>query len=478
VQDGETSDTGVEDADRTRIRHGAILGSATLARVRRLFIVVAALLLWAAPAQAFGKRTGTQTMSDGVPIAYDLYEPDGAAPAAGWPGILVLHGLGGSKDDMGSVAGAFASRGYAVLAYTARGHGSSGGQAGLAGPDDVSTERAMFDYLRRLPEVSDTRIGAWGISYGGGEIWNGLTSAGGIPYKAVETVDTWTDLYSALWPQNVAKSGIVLGFAKAIEARSPLLAAAENDAVHSTNLGVVKALADSRSSYSRLGSVTTPAYLFQGRLDYAFDDTQAENAYLRVRGPKHLYIGQFGHTPSSFPGADVGYVLMQGLAWYDHYLKGLPNGIDRTKPVTVAAATGTRRASYAGIPKTKVISVGFRGTTLERSGPVFRQPLETFGVSLLKVQVRKVVRYPRLVATVSAGRRVITHGAIVPKVGLQTIRLANYVQYLPKGTRLHVTFGPSSSNGDVAYLGFGDETSISLGPAELSLQVLTKPVSR
>jgi esterase/lipase len=478
VQDGETSDTGVEDADRTRIRHGAILGSATLARVRRLFIVVAALLLWAAPAQAFGKRTGTQTMSDGVPIAYDLYEPDGAAPAAGWPGILVLHGLGGSKDDMGSVAGAFASRGYAVLAYTARGHGSSGGQAGLAGPDDVSTERAMFDYLRRLPEVSDTRIGAWGISYGGGEIWNGLTSAGGIPYKAVETVDTWTDLYSALWPQNVAKSGIVLGFAKAIEARSPLLAAAENDAVHSTNLGVVKALADSRSSYSRLGSVTTPAYLFQGRLDYAFDDTQAENAYLRVRGPKHLYIGQFGHTPSSFPGADVGYVLMQGLAWYDHYLKGLPNGIDRTKPVTVAAATGTRRASYAGIPKTKVISAGFRGTTLERSGPVFRQPLETFGVSLLKVQVRKVVRYPRLVATVSAGRRVITHGAIVPKVGLQTIRLANYVQYLPKGTRLHVTFGPSSSNGDVAYLGFGDETSISLGPAELSLQVLTKPVSR
>jgi esterase/lipase len=478
VQDGETSDTGVEDADRTRIRHGAILGSATLARVRRLFIVVAALLLWAAPAQAFGKRTGTQTMSDGVPIAYDVYEPDGAVPAAGWPGILVLHGLGGSKDDMGSVAGAFASRGYAVLAYTARGHGSSGGQAGLAGPDDVSTERAMFDYLRRLPEVSDTRIGAWGISYGGGEIWNGLTSAGGIPYKAVETVDTWTDLYSALWPQNVAKSGIVLGFAKAIEARSPLLAAAENDAVHSTNLGVVKALADSRSSYSRLGSVTTPAYLFQGRLDYAFDDTQAENAYLRVRGPKHLYIGQFGHTPSSFPGADVGYVLMQGLAWYDHYLKGLPNGIDRTKPVTVAAATGTRRASYAGIPKTKVISAGFRGTTLERSGPVFRQPLETFGVSLLKVQVRKVVRYPRLVATVSAGRRVITHGAIVPKVGLQTIRLANYVQYLPKGTRLHVTFGPSSSNGDVAYLGFGDETSISLGPAELSLQVLTKPVSR
>jgi hypothetical protein len=336
----------------------------------------------------------------------------------------------------------------------------------------------MFDDLRGMHEVRVSQIGAWCISYGGGEIWNGLTTTGGIPYKAVETVETWTDLYSALWPQNIAKSGVVLGIVKAIEARSPLLAAEESDAVHSTNLSLIKAFADSRSSYARLGSVTTPAYLFQGRLDYAFDDTQAESAYLRVRGPKHLYIGQFGHAPSSFPGPDVGYMLTQGLAWYDHYLKGIPNGIDRTRPVTIAAATGTRRASYAGIPRTKVISVGFRGTTLERKGPVFRQPLETFGVSLLKVQVRRVVTYPRLVATVSAGPRVITHGAIAPRVGLQTIRLANYVQYLPRGTHLHVTFGPSSSNGDLAYLGFGDETSISLGPAELSLQVLTKPVSQ
>jgi hypothetical protein len=174
----------------------------------------------------------------------------------------------------------------------------------------------------------------------------------------------------------------------------------------------------------------------------------------------------------------VNYVMSQGVAWFDHYLRGVPNGIDRSKPVTVAAATGARRTSFTGLPKTKVVTVGFRGTTLRRTGPVFRQALETFGVSLLKVQVRKVVKYPRLVATVTAGKRVITHGAIVPKVGLQTIRLANYVQYLPKGTRLSLTFGPSSAKGDIAYLGFGDETSISLGPAVLSLQTLTKPVSR
>jgi esterase/lipase len=439
-------------------------------------VIVALLLLWAAPANAFSKQTGTRTMADGTSIAYDLYQPDGAAPAGGWPGVIALHGLGGTKDSMAPIATVLVSHGYAVLAYSARGHGTSTGDVEVAGPNEISDERAMVSFFDGLPTVSDTNVGVWGISYGGGQAWNGL--AAGIPYRAAEVVETWTDLYSALWPQDVAKSGIVLGFAKAVEARSPLIAANENDAIHSTNLAKIKALAAPRSAYPQLRSIRTPTYMFQGRVDYAFDVTQAENGFTRISGPKHLYVGQFGHTPSSFPGPDFAYVMAQGLAWYDHYLRGQPNGIDKSPAVSIAAATGSRRASYAGLPKTKVITVGFRGTTLRRTGPRFRQPLETFGVSLLKVQIRKVTQYPRLVATVFAGNRVITHGAIVPKAGLQTIRLANYVQFLPKGTRLSVTFGPSSGSADVAYLGFGDEGSIALGPAVISLQVLTKPVSR
>ena len=443
--------------------------------MRRVLIVIAAALLWAAPAQAFNKQTGTQTMTDGVSIAYDLYEPDGAAPAGGWPGVVVMHGLGQTKDSMAAVADPFVSHGYAVLAYTDRGHGTSGGDAGLAGPDDIATERAMFSFFAGLPEVSNTKIGAWGISYGGGQTWNGL--AAGIPYKAAEVVETWTDLFTALWPQQIAKSGIILGFAKTIDARSPLIAASENDAIHSTNMGALKALADSRSAYTRLAAIKTPTYMFQGRVDYAFDVTQAENGYNRIAGPKHLYVGQFGHTPSTFPGPDVGYVFGQGLAWYDHYLKGVPNGIDLSKPVTIAAATGTKKASFAGIPPTKVVGVGFRGTAARRTGPRFQSALETFGVSTLKVQVGKVSNFPRLVATIMAGNRAITHGGIVPRVGLNTIRLANYVQYLPRGTRLTVTFSDSSGSADVAYLGFGDAGSISLGPAFLNLQTLTKPIS-
>jgi alpha-beta hydrolase superfamily lysophospholipase len=442
--------------------------------LKRVFLIAAAALLLASPAQAFSKQTGTRTMDDGVALAYDLYEPALAVPAGGWPGVIVLHGLGGSKDSMGLVAGYFADRGYAVLAYTARGHGTSGGNVELAGPREVADERAIFDWFRSLPEVSDAKIGGWGVSYGGGQLWNGL--AAGIPYAAAEPVITWTDLYTALWPQSVARSGIVAGFAQSVSARSPLIASEQTDAIQSKNMDAIRALVAPRSALPKISSITTPVYMFQGRVDYAFDVTQATQAYTRLKGPKHLYIGQFGHPPSTFPGPDIQYVLGQGLAWFDHFLKGQPNGVDRTAPVTIAAATGPKRATYPGLPRTKTITVGFRGTSNARLGTRFQQPLETFGTSLLKVQVASVANYPRLVGVVYAGKKIVTHGAIVPKRGLNTIRLANYVVPLPKGTRLTVRFAPAGGT-DLAYLGFGDTGSISLGTADLQLQVLTRRVT-
>lgn len=434
----------------------------------------ALFLLWAAPANAFSKQTGTRTMSDGTQIAYDLYTPSGTAPAGGWPAVVALHGLGGSKDDMAPIAAVFAAQGYVVLAYSARGEGTSTGDLELAGPPEISDERTMESLLASQPDVNGKEIGAWGISYGGGQIWNGL--AAHIPYAAAEVVESWTDLYSALWPQNVAKSGIVLGFAKSVDTRSPLIQQFESDAVHSTNMAAIRALVAPRSAYAQLPSITTPVYMFQGRVDYAFDVTQAENGFRRVKGPKRLYVGQFGHTPSTFPGPDDAYVMAQGVAWFDHFLKGVPNGIEASD-VTIAAATGSKRATYTGLPKTHGVAVALGGSGVQRRSAPLRRAVETFGPGTLQVQVRKVAGYPRLVATVLAGNRVITHGALVPKRGLNRIQLANYVQYLPKGTRLRVTFGDSSSGGDVAYLGFPTSGSISLGPARLRLSVLPTPVS-
>lgn len=445
---------------------------------RVALLAVAAALVWAAPAWAGPVASGTVAMDDGVTLAYDLYEPSGAAPAGGRPAVVVQHGLGGSKDSMAQIAEIFAAQGYAALAYTSRGHGTSGGDVGIVGPREVADEKAMVAWLEARPEVSDTAVGCFGISYGGGQCWN--ASPDGL-YKAIDVVETWTDLYTALWPQDVAKTGVIGGFATAVAARSPLIRGIQADALAGRNLGALRALAAERSVLPRIASVKTPVYMFQGRQDFAFDVDQALVAFQRLSAPKKLYVGAFGHFPSTFPGPDSAFVFQQSVAWLDRFVKGVPNGIDAGASVAVSDRTGTRRATYAGRPKTKVVGVGFRGTTSTRLGPRFGQALETFGRSLLRVQVQKVTPgFGRLVAVVTAGGKVVTHGAVVPKKGLNTIQLADYVYFLPKGTRLTLRLGADSGSADITYASLSTTTGgkVTLGAAFLSLQVLGKPVSR
>ncbi|MGZ4353170.1 MAG: alpha/beta fold hydrolase, partial [Gaiellaceae bacterium] len=430
---------------------------------------------WAAPAWA-APQSGFVTMDDGVQLAYDVYAPSGAAPAAGWPAVVVMHGLGGSKDSMAQIAQYFSQHGYEALAFSVRGQGTSTGDFGLVSPRDVSDMQAMVKWLEAQPGVSHTQVGCFGISLGGGECWDSTPT--GI-FKAVVPVTTWTDLYTALWPGSVARSGIVAGFASAVAARSSLIREQQTNAIQSLDMGAIRALTDERSVVSRLAQVRTPVYMFQGRVDYAFDVDQARLAFDRLAGPKKLYVGDFGHPPATFASPDFpGYVLAQSLAWFDHFLLGKPNGIEGEPNVAVSDASGRRRASFEGWPKTKVVGVGFRGTTAARTGPRLGQALETFGQSVLRVQVQQVSGYRRLVAVVLANGKVVTHGAVVPHKGLNTIRLADYAVYLPKGTRLQLRLGPDGGTFDLAYLGFGDSGSIRLGAAFLNLQTLTKAVSR
>ncbi|HEY6016055.1 MAG TPA: alpha/beta fold hydrolase [Gaiellaceae bacterium] len=340
-------------------------------RVVLLCCVLAAL--WAAPAWA-APQSGFVTMDDGVQLAYDLYAPPGAAPATGWPAVVVMHGLGGSKDSMAPIAQYFSQHGYEALAFSVRGQGTSTGDFGLVSPRDVADMQAMVKWLEGQPGVSRTQVGCFGISLGGGECWNSTPT--GI-FKAVVPVTTWTDLTTALWPGNVARSGIVAGFATAVAARSSLIREQQTNAIQSLDMSALRAVTAPRSVVSRLGGVRTPVYMFQGRVDYAFDVDQARLAFDRLAGPKKLYVGDFGHPPSTYASPDFpGYVLAQSLDWFDHFLRGLPNGIEGGPNVTLSDANGRKRVSFEGWPKTKVVGVGFRGTTTVRTGPRLGQALK------------------------------------------------------------------------------------------------------
>ena len=446
--------------------------------IRRLLLVFVVALAVASPASAFSKEDGMQTMDDGVTLATSFYGPDGQMPAGGWPAVVVLHGLGDNRGRVELVSTSFAEAGFAVLAYDARGHGVSGGVITLAGPREVADLRAIRAALAARADVSDTKIGAWGMSYGGGEIWNALVA--GVPFAAVEVVETWTSLYDALWPQDLARSGIVAGFAALVAARSPLIAGLRDVAVQSTNPAAIRQLTGERSALAKASTITTPMYLFQGRADYAFDISQATRAFERLAGPKKLYVGLFGHNPSTFPGPDIAYVINESRSWFRSYLYGsggpansvlvARDDAGRTPPVALPA----RRTQTFAFPGRSIV----QGTSLvARRTPPLRAALESWGGGTATVTVSKPTRYPRLVVTVLAGSKVVAHGGVKPKAGVNRVTLANYCVYVPKGTRLRITVGSSSPAGQIAYLGFAGAGTATIGPVTLKLSTLAKPIS-
>ncbi|EFL19053.1 alpha/beta hydrolase, partial [Streptomyces sp. C] len=67
-------------------------------------------------------------------------------PSAKRPAVLLGHGFGGSKDDVRAQAERLARDGYAVMTWSARGFGRSGGKIGLNDPEhEVKDVSALLD---------------------------------------------------------------------------------------------------------------------------------------------------------------------------------------------------------------------------------------------------------------------------------------------------------------------------------------------
>jgi predicted acyl esterase len=186
--------------------------------------------------------TGTVESFDGTPLDATLTLPAkrGRRPL---PLLVFLHGFladkgeylsetrGGTGPDRGGAAYKtvhwnnvwFASRGYAVLNYTARGQGSSGGQIGLASKHlEVEDTRHLTgllvddrDSADPLARIDRRKVGVLGSSYGGGQTWLLLTTRGAgakrfgtwlspagrlLELGAAVPQYTWSDLLYSLVP--------------------------------------------------------------------------------------------------------------------------------------------------------------------------------------------------------------------------------------------------------------------------------------
>jgi predicted acyl esterase len=478
--------------------------------VRRLFVVLAVALAALVPAgrATAGEFTQTEfklTMSDGARIAASYFEPKGTPPAAGWPAVVLLHGLGKTRNlsdfvywSPNYMAERFlAPEGYAVLTYDARAHGESEGQFTLDGPRELQDLRELLTWLTTRHPVDAQHVGAYGASYGGGLVWRAAVE--GLPLAAIAPAATWTDLREALAPQGHVRAGIVLGFSQSIprERYGPEETALLTDAISETNVPAIRAYLATRSTRSQLGRVRIPAFILQGRRDFAFDADQAIAAFRVLRGPKRLYLGDLGHEPATNPKDEFDYAAVEVRTWFDRFLKGIPNGIDKRPPVVIAPDPWRRPTAFKSLPQPRRLTFAFRGSrTLSAEGKVARttsrvRHIESFGAPTVKISFATPTGYKHLVAVLSAitpggSEIVVSDGgadtqASGKRAGTVTIKLQNEVTSIPAGSRLRVTLGARSTVqnvGNLVYLIPVPEGSVAhIGKITLTLPVLPKPVS-
>lgn len=329
---------------------------------------------------AFTQSSPTVTMSDGVALATTLYAPTGPVPKGGWPAVIMMHGWGGDRTEFNGIAPLFASHGFVVLSFDARGFGQSGGQTGLGGKRDILDVYQLMEWLIQKHAVNSNEIGLTGISYGAGRsilaaaddslsTFNNPnlfgTNRGGLPPKvaAIAPIAGWTNLNYALFPNSVVKFSFDVGL-YAVGARPtannypPALSQWLVEGMTGVNTqdfsnGLQARSVTSASQWTTLA--TTPMYAFQAWKDELFPAEQVtplfEQAAEEPQSPLYnstaarddrLYLGSFGHAGATF-GADEGeYIFQQILYFMQAQLQG------QQTPLTNQGRVGIGPETWAG----------------------------------------------------------------------------------------------------------------------------------
>ena len=277
----------------------------------------------------------------GISIDTNQYLPK-KLPA---PAILIAHGFGGSKESVESEAKFFASKGFVVMAWSARGFGESTGQIEMNSIDsEVADTRALITHLAKSKNVildaeGDPRVGIMGSSYGGA---NALLTASQDPrIDAVISDISWSDLEQGLFPQSVERSPTSGPFKKvwagtffsAVTLQSAYLGecgsfaqrwcdAYQNAVLQGKPSLSDKKLLESVSPIKYATSISAPTLLSQGQADSLFPLSESYKLAQELKRNKtgdllSMIWHADGHDGSN---AQAPYLREQFLLWFQKHL--------------------------------------------------------------------------------------------------------------------------------------------------------------
>ncbi|WP_199780917.1 MULTISPECIES: alpha/beta fold hydrolase [unclassified Streptomyces] len=355
-------------------------------------LVLAGAGTWTAVADDSGPAVHRQDRMmrvDGVSLdtSYFTAGGDGRRPA-----VLIGHGFGGSKAETRAQAEQLARDGYAVLTWSARGFGRSGGRIGLNAPDrEVKDVSRLIDWLARRPEVrldaeGDPRVGITGASYGGAV----SLLAAGYDHRvdAIAPQITYWNLADALFPDGVFKklwTGIFVNSGGGCaNFEKELCDLYERVAVSGKPDAAARDLLTKRSPSAVADRIKAPALIVQGQTDSLFPLGQADamaKAIAANGAPVSVDWAAGGHDGGDM---ETGRVQKRIGSWFDRYLKGdegadtgpafrvtRTGGIDSTDgaALTRGASSDTYPGLHSG-PRT----VALHGRTQKISNPAGANP--------------------------------------------------------------------------------------------------------
>ncbi|MFG2403992.1 alpha/beta fold hydrolase [Streptomyces brevispora] len=324
---------------RTRTRGRWTAGIAAL-------VVLAGAGTWTAVADDSAPAVHRQDRMmriDGVSIDTSYFTTGGTQRR---PAVLIGHGFGGSKADTRAQAEQLAGDGYAVLTWSARGFGRSGGKISLNAPDrEVRDVSRLIDWLADRPEVrldakGDPRVGITGASYGGAV---SLLAAGyDRRVDAIAPEITYWNLADALFPDGVFKqlwAGIFVNSGGGCDNfEKQLCEMYERVAVSGKPDAAARTLLTERSPSAVADHIKVPALIVQGQTDSLFPLGQADAMAKAIRAngaPVAVDWIAGGHDGGDM---ETGRVHKRVGGWFDRYLKD-DTGAD-TGPVFRVTRTG------------------------------------------------------------------------------------------------------------------------------------------
>ncbi|MER5449156.1 CocE/NonD family hydrolase [Streptomyces sp. NPDC002764] len=313
------------------------------------------------------------TGDGGTVLKANVTMPAGADGTRRYPLIVLPTSWGFPQAEYLVQAQKLADSGYIVVGYNVRGFWQSGGQVEVAGPQDTADASKVIDWALANTPADAAHIGMGGVSYGAGISL--LAAAHDKRIKAVASLSGWADLIGSIYSgrtEHVQAAALLDGVSVVTGRQDPEVRQVFDD-FYASNLAKEQDLIDwgkkrSAATYvDQLNKNGAAVLMANAWGDTVFPVNQYADFYEKLTVPKRMELRPGDHATAELTGLFglPNDVWTDTERWFDHYLKGTDNGIDREEPIQLKPrSTG----GYEGYPDWKSVGatrsrIALGGTT-------------------------------------------------------------------------------------------------------------------